>query len=94
VDALPADTMLVERLALVSQAVQVSRQHGVNYIGTEHLLLALASQPASALAACGASVDRLREALSAAEAECQRTHPPIARRVGAWCRLVLNWFRR
>src|SRR5687767_8290096 len=50
-DTLPAVTAVIECRALVSQAEDVARRRGVNYVGTEHLLLALASLPGSALAA-------------------------------------------
>ncbi len=93
VDALPANTALIECRALVSQAEEVARQRGVNYIGTEHLLLALASLPGSGLAACGASADRLDEALSSTEAKYRRAHRPLARRVGEWCRSLSQWVR-
>ncbi len=91
-DTLPANTAVIECRALVSQAEDVARRCCVNYVGTEHLLLALASLPGSALAACGASADRLGEALSTAGAERRRAHRPLARRIGEWCRLVfLQW---
>ena len=92
-DTLPADAAVIECRALVSRAEEVARRRGVNYVGTEHLLLALAGLPGSTLAACGASADRLGEALSTAEAERRRAHPPLAHRIGAWCRSVLQWIR-
>lgn len=89
-DRLPAATAAVACRGLVGQAVQVARQRGAPYVGTEHLLLALAGLPGSALAA---HADRLGELLSAAEGQCRRARPPLARRVGGWCRSVLRWLR-
>jgi hypothetical protein len=94
VDGLPAGGPPVERSVLVVRATEVARRRGANHVGTEHLLLAVADLPGSALAAGGASVEHLDELLSAAEAEWRRSHPPLARRVGAWCRSILRWVRQ
>jgi hypothetical protein len=92
-DDLPAGGARVDRSALVTGAVEAARRRGASHVGTEHLLLAVAARPESALAALGGSAGRLGELLSAAEAEWRRSHPPAARRVGAWCRSVLRRVR-
>jgi hypothetical protein len=90
VDALSPDSRLIERRALIARAVTEARRRGDDHVGTEHLLLALARIPGSSLAACGASAEWLDEFLSAAQAEWSRSHPPLGRRLGMWCRSVLR----
>jgi hypothetical protein len=75
-DALSASTTVVQLQALVREAVEESRQQGVAYIGTDHILLAIARNPDSALAMSGASADRLQVIQSVVEAEWRRAHPP------------------
>jgi hypothetical protein len=94
VDRLPANTAQVTRRALGSQAVEVARQQGCPYVDIDHLLMALASLPGSGLPAIGVSADRISELVAAARAQWCREHPPLARRLGAWCRSVLLWFHR
>jgi ATP-dependent Clp protease ATP-binding subunit ClpA len=89
---LPAGLSL-ERRDLVTTATEVARQRGTNHVGTEHLLLALASRPGSALAQRGATGERLSALLSVATAEWRQAHPPVARRIGAWCRSAWQWVR-
>jgi hypothetical protein len=94
IGALPANAIPIERRWLLRRANEIARQRGVNYVGTEHLLIAIAGLPNSGLAAKGVSAERLGTMLSLAEAKWKKTHPPIARRVGAWCRSVVKWVRR
>jgi ATP-dependent Clp protease ATP-binding subunit ClpA len=82
----------------IEQAEAESRQRGDSWIGTEHLLLAVARRPGSRagemLVARGASAQRLEQLLAQATGEWQRTHPPLLRRLGGGCRAVLNWLRK
>lgn len=86
-DELPA--VAVERRALIAQAADAAHRRGVNYVGTEHLLLAVAGMPGSGLAERGASAERLGELLSAAEAEW-RARPGVVRRAVAWLRSAVR----
>jgi hypothetical protein len=79
----------IGRQALIAQAVEAARQRGVNYVGTEHLLLAAAALPGSGLAERGASAGRLGELLSVVEAEWE-SRPGVLGRVAAWCRSALG----
>ena len=90
---LPSSSLAVERREVVARAVEEARRRGVPYVGTEHVLLAVARLPGSALASLGATAERLDDLLSVAEAEWRRTHPPLARRLGAACRTALQWLR-
>src|SRR5688572_11986853 len=56
---LPPASPQVERRALVAGAVDEARLRGVDYVGTEHVLLALARAPGSVMASSGASAERL-----------------------------------
>lgn len=91
---LPVDATPVAMETLVIQAEHLAEQAGDRHVGTEHLLLAMASLPGSTLAAQGASPDRLAAALSAITAPRRPAHPPLARRAGALCRSAWQWMRR
>ena len=97
VEALPEDCTSVGRTELVASAIELARLRGKPYVGTEDLLLALARQHEAALAAVGATDDRLEKLLSAAEDEWRRAHPPVLRRLGAWRRrssqVAARWIR-
>lgn len=88
-DELPPDTPPIERRVLVAEAGAEAQRRGVRYVGTEHVLLALARLPNSALPVRGASAEQLDSALSAIEIEWGRAHPTVARRVGAALRTIL-----
>jgi ATP-dependent Clp protease ATP-binding subunit ClpA len=83
----------VTRAELIQQANIESKRRKARYIGTEHMLLALARSPGSALATVGVTADQLDEMLSAIEQEWHRNHPPVARRLGSAVRTVLTWMR-
>jgi hypothetical protein len=91
VSDLPAHGIPIERQSLLSRATEIARQRGVNYVGTEHLLIAVVSLPGSVLAANGVTAERLGTVLSVAEARWKTAHPPIARRMGMWCRSIMKW---
>jgi hypothetical protein len=98
IERLPAGGNAVGQAELVRKAIDIARMRGTPYVGTEHLLLALAQLQDSALAGVGAAYDRLNTFLSAAEDEWRRAHPPLARRLGDLCRAGLQraagWIRR
>jgi len=79
------------------RARQEARRRGDNYVGTEHLLLAVAQLPANrareALATHGVTPERLEALLTEADAEWRRRHPPLARRIGAAVRITLRRLR-
>lgn len=87
------DGPLVQKRLLVTHADARRRGLGEKHVGTEHLLLALASMPGSALAACGASAERLGRMALSSKADWQQRNPPIARRIVAWCLSVCAWRR-
>jgi hypothetical protein len=97
-ERLPAGCTAVGRAELVRQATNEAESRGTPYVGTEHLLLALARLQDSAPAGIGAAYDRLDTLLSAAKNEWRRTHPPLARRLGTVCRVCIQraagWMRR
>lgn len=82
---------------VIERAAAESRQRGDQWIGTEHLLLALARRPggraAELLEGQGASAERLEQLLAETVAEWRRTHPPLMRKLGAACRAALVWLR-
>jgi hypothetical protein len=94
---LPVGYTPVGRTDLIGDAHDISRSRGEPPVGTEHLLLALARRHDLALATIGASYEQLVELVSAANAEWHRAHPPLPRRLGAWCRrsaqFATGWFR-
>jgi hypothetical protein len=92
-DDWPADTVSVERHALIVQAGKEAQRRGVPYVGAEHLLLAVARLPGSALPRRGLSADHLEEQLSAAESGLRRGKHTRARRLGAACRSALRRLR-
>jgi hypothetical protein len=79
----------VTRAELIQQADIESKRRKARYIGTEHLLLALARF----LASIGVTADQLDERLTAIEQEWQKNHPPLAQRLGSAVRTVLTWVR-
>jgi hypothetical protein len=82
----------VEWRELIEQATAEAEKQGVDFVGTEHLLLALARQKESSLTGLGASADRLGELLTAIEDERHKARPPwVARRIGMWCRIAFRW---
>jgi Clp amino terminal domain, pathogenicity island component len=87
IDRLPTDYSSVERTELIKTATDLAKLRGKPYVGTEHVLLALARLNDPALAA---PYERLEELLSAAEDKWRRAHPPVARRLGTWCRAGLK----
>jgi hypothetical protein len=90
---LPTEASLIEKRELLARAVEVARRHDANFVGTEHILLALAGMPDSGFDRCGASAERLAELLKVTEAEWHRAHPPLARRLGKWFRAAVPWLR-
>jgi hypothetical protein len=98
IERLPAGCTAVGRAELVSNATDIARSRGTPYVGTEHLLLALARLQDSALAGIGAAYGRLDTFLSAVQDEWRRAHPPLARRLGTLCRAGIQraagWMRR
>ena len=90
---LPSSQAAFDHLELVALAVEEAQRRNVRYVGTEHVLLALARLPGSVLPERGASAERLSEILSAVEAERQPRHPPLARRLGLWCRFLVQRVR-
>jgi hypothetical protein len=92
--ALPVQGTQIERRLVIKRASEIARQRGVNYVATEHIVMALASLEGSALPTWGASSERLGDILSSAVAAWRKKHPPMARRIGRWCRLVMKWVRR
>jgi len=89
---LAADGVSVGHRELLALGVEVARQRGVGYVGTEHLLLAVAGLPGSALAKCGATPEVLGEWLSAIVGESP-AHPGTIRRLAGWCRRACQWSR-
>ncbi len=98
IELVPAGCGAVDRAELVKAATELARSRGKPYVGTEHILLALARLQNSALTAIGAAYERLDRYLSAAEDEWRRAHPPVAHRLGTLCRASLQraagWIRR
>jgi hypothetical protein len=88
---LPNGGAMVEKRALVEGAVAEARQRGLPYVGTEHILLAVARLPGSALTSAGATAEQLDALLSAHEANWRQAHPPLSRRIGAACRTAIRW---
>lgn len=87
VDDFRSDGILLDRPTLVAEAVAEAQRWGVKYIGTEHVLLAVARHPESGLSQLGVT-ERLDVLLSTAVEEWKRAHPPLTRRLwAAWCRL-------
>src|SRR5262249_39911053 len=76
-DRLPAGD-LIDRGEVLTGAIAESRRCGAPYVGTEHILLAMARRPGSVLPGCGATADSLSELLAAAGAGGRRAHPPLA----------------
>jgi hypothetical protein len=54
--ALPVQGTRIERPSLIRRANEIARRRGVNYVGTEHIVIAAASLDGSALAMAGASL--------------------------------------
>jgi hypothetical protein len=92
VDSLPAGQSL-DRREVVASAVAESQRCRARYVGTEHVLLAVARRPGSILQRCGMTADRLSELIFAAEAAWRRAHPPFARRLGSALRAVAERLR-
>ena len=90
--SLPAGASL-DRHEIVASAVAESHRLGACYVGTEHILLAVARRPGSILRRCGVTVDRLYERIVAAEAAWRSAHPPFARRLGSTLRAVAQRMR-
>ncbi len=93
VDSLPAGQSL-DRREVVASAVAESQRCRARYVGTEHILLAVARRPGSILQGCGVTADRLTALIVAAEAAWRRAHPPFARRLGFALRAVAQRLRR
>ena len=91
-DALPAGASL-DRRDVVTIAVAESQRCRASYVGTEHILLAVARRQESILRSSGVTADRLDELLVAAETAWRRAHPPFARRLGSALRAVGQHFR-
>jgi hypothetical protein len=81
--------VMIEQHTLVALAEEIAHGGNSKYVGTQHLLLAMASMPGSGLAERGASAERLGELLSAIEFEWQ-SRPSLIGRFVAWCRSVLR----
>jgi ATP-dependent Clp protease ATP-binding subunit ClpA len=83
---------------LLEEALRESRRRGDSYIGTEHLLLAVARLPggraSDALAAHGVTLERLEALLTEADAEWQRRHPSVWYRLGTAFQFVRRRLRR
>ncbi len=98
IECLPPGCTAVGRAELVSNATDIALSRGTPYVGTVHLLLALARLQDTALAGIGAAYDRLETFLSAVEDELRRAHPPLARRLGTLCRAgvqrAAEWIHR
>lgn len=92
-DDLDPATVPIERRVLVKRANEEARRRGTRYVGSEHVLLALARLPGSELATCGASHERIDKLLSEAEGEARTPHPRLARRGGEAARTALAWLR-
>jgi hypothetical protein len=92
VDSLPAGQSL-DRREVVASAVAESQRCRVWYVGTAHILLAVARRPGSILPRCGMTADRLSELILAAEATWRRAHPPFAWRLGSALRAVAERLR-
>jgi hypothetical protein len=92
VDSLPAGESL-DRGDVVTSAVAEAQRCRAWYVGTEHILLAVARRPRSILEGCGVTADRLSELIVAAEVAWRRAHPPFARRLGSALRGVAQRLR-
>jgi len=87
VDDFRSDGISLDRPTLVAEAVAEAQRCDVRYIGTEHILLAVARHPESGLSRLGIT-ERLDALLSTAVEEWHRAHPPLIRRLwAAWRRL-------
>jgi hypothetical protein len=79
---LKGDVITIERQDFVLQATEISKQCGVNYVGTEHLLLAIVGMSNSALAKAGATVQRIEEMLVDYGIKAPDLKPVIVERKG------------
>ncbi len=60
-EKLSGDGVTVGRDGLIAQAGEEARRLGVNYVGTEHVLLAVVRLPGSGLVGLGVTAEKLEE---------------------------------